>query len=378
MINLNMVSEIEKYQYLCGSICISEEIKDGLLNKDMPDIEKNQAINEIQHMVRTKIIYPAQAKKNITVYDTDGNIFYDLGYDGFYQDDVDMLLDRLAHEENHRMYGRMYTPTVTETFWSLERRIYEQYSESRVIGYTLISIDEKIFSKTVLEPVGLADSSNIMYMNMDGTVLSSWDRDIALGEKVDSEFLKNIQQKLPSGLIPSASTKMAKNSWSLIFSIKISISFFVHYALSLYQFRSLYHASPDSDRGSDPVPHVIGIVAMVYPGITSPIRSMLDFCKELSHGNLNIRIQDNHKDELSDLSGSMNHMADTIQNLLEQQKNRKRKKELELQMLQYQLNLIFFFNTLNSLRFVAAMHNDQIVSDGIQGAQQSSSEYAHE
>ena len=71
MINLNMVSEIEKYQYLCGSICISEEIKDGLLNKDMSDIEKNQAINEIQHMVRTKIIYPAQAK-NITVYDTDG------------------------------------------------------------------------------------------------------------------------------------------------------------------------------------------------------------------------------------------------------------------------------------------------------------------
>ena len=74
MINLNMVSEIEKYQYLCGSICISQEIKDGLLKKGMTDTEKNQAINEIQHMIRSKIIYPAQAK-NITVYDTDGNIF---------------------------------------------------------------------------------------------------------------------------------------------------------------------------------------------------------------------------------------------------------------------------------------------------------------
>ena len=31
MINLNMVSEIEKYQYLCGAICVSEEIKHGLL-----------------------------------------------------------------------------------------------------------------------------------------------------------------------------------------------------------------------------------------------------------------------------------------------------------------------------------------------------------
>jgi hypothetical protein len=62
MINLNMVSEIEKYQYLCGSICISQEIKDGLLKKGMTDTEKNQAINEIQHMIRSKIIYPAQAK----------------------------------------------------------------------------------------------------------------------------------------------------------------------------------------------------------------------------------------------------------------------------------------------------------------------------
>ena len=35
-------------------------------------------------------------------------------------------------------------------------------------------------------------------------------------------------------------------------------------------------------------------------------------------------------------------------------------------MLQYQVNPHFLFNTLNSLRFVAAMHNDQIVSDGIQ------------
>lgn len=42
MINLNMVSEIEKYQYLCGSICVSQEIKDGLLNKDMTDMEKTR------------------------------------------------------------------------------------------------------------------------------------------------------------------------------------------------------------------------------------------------------------------------------------------------------------------------------------------------
>ena len=146
MINLNMVSEIEKYQYLCGSICISQEIKDGLLKKGMTDTEKNQAINEIQHMIRSKIIYPAQAK-NITVYDTDGNIFYDLGYDGLYSDDVSRILSRLE-EENQDVWAYAHTYRNRDIL-ILGRRIYEQYSQSRVIGYTLISIDEKIFSKTV-------------------------------------------------------------------------------------------------------------------------------------------------------------------------------------------------------------------------------------
>ena len=117
MINLNMVSEIEKYQYLCGSICISEEIKDGLLNKDMSDIEKNQAINEIQSMIRTKIIYPAQAK-NITVYDTDGNIFMTLAMTVSIR--MMWICSLTGCARKIRMYGRMCTPTAIEISWSLE------------------------------------------------------------------------------------------------------------------------------------------------------------------------------------------------------------------------------------------------------------------
>ena len=365
MINLNMVSEIEKYQYLCGSICISEEIKKGLLKKDMTDMEKNQAILEIQSMIRNKIIYPAQAK-NITVYDTDGNIFYDLGYDGFYQEDVDRILSQLEEQDQDVWaYAHTYRD---RNILVLGRRIYEHYSKSRVIGYTLISIEEKIFSKTVLEPVGLSDSSNIMYMNLDGTVLSSWNRSIALGEKTDDELLKKIQERLPKKT-DSFSIHENGEEQLVTYIFNKNLNQLFVYTMPYHYINSEVYAM---------LKHIlvvvvflvllcIVIVAMVYQGIMSPIKRMLEFCREVSGGKLSVRIQDKHKDELSRLSGSMDHMADTIEHLMDQQKTQeKKKRELELQMLQYQLNPHFLFNTLNSLRFVAAMHKDQIVSDGIQ------------
>ena len=365
MINLNMVSEIEKYQYLCGSICVSQEIKDGLLNKDMTDMEKNKAITEIQSMVRSKIIYPAQAK-NITVYDTDGNIFYDLGYDGFYQEDVDMLLDRLETETGD-VWAYVHTYRDRDIL-VLGRRIYEQYNQSQVIGYTLISIDEKIFSKTVLEPIGLADSSNIMYLNTDGTILSSWDRKVGMGQKADEELLENIENRLPKKTDSFSIDENGQEQLVTYIFNKNLNQLFV-YTMPYHYINSEVYTLLKRILivALFLVLLCVAIVSAVYLGITSPIRSMLDFCKKLSDGDLSVRIQDTCSDELSDLSGSMNHMADTIERLIHQQKEQEEKKrELELQMLQYQLNPHFLFNTLNSLRFVAAMHKDQIVSDGIQ------------
>ena len=365
MINLNMVSEIEKYQYLCGSVCISEEIKEGLLKKDMTDMEKNQAMNQIQSMIRSKIIYPAQAK-NITVYDTEGNIFYDLGYDGFYQEDVERILSRLE-EENQDVWTYVHTYRDRDIL-VLGRRIYEQYNKSRLIGYTLISIDEKIFSKTVLEPVGLSDSSNIMYLNLDGTILSSWDRSVTMGKKADTKLLKNIQARLPRKTDSFSIQKDGEEQLVTYIFNKNLNQLFV-YMMPYHYINSEVYAMLKRILivAVFLVLLCVGIVAMVYSGIMTPIKSMLDFCKDLSGGNLSARIQDTHKDELSDLSGSLNHMADIIEGLIQQQKEQeKKKRELELQMLQYQLNPHFLFNTLNSLRFVAAMHKDQIVSDGIQ------------
>ena len=124
---------------------------------------------------------------------------------------MDRILSQLEEQEQDVWaYAHTYRD---RNILVLGRRIYEQYSKSRVIGYTLISIEEKIFSKTVLEPVGLSDSSNIMYMNLDGTVLSSWNRSIALGEKTNEELLKKSRKGFQRKPIPLVFRRMERNSW---------------------------------------------------------------------------------------------------------------------------------------------------------------------
>lgn len=108
------------------------------------------------------------------------------------------------------------------------------------------------------------------------------------------------------------------------------------------------------------------LTAYTYLSISSPIRHMIQTCQSVAEGDLEVRIQDSANDELAFLSDNIDGMITEIQLLLEQrQESEAKKRELELKILQYQINPHFLFNTLNTLRLVALMNHDKVVSEGI-------------
>ncbi len=364
LINTNMKGEIEKYQYVCGSICINEDIQEALLQDNMSDIEKNKTTLNIQDIIKSRIIYPANAK-NITILDKTGSLFYDLGYDGFFPDDLrDIYLKTYDEDKDSFTYVKTYSG---RDIIVLSRKIFNQYKKSEIIGYSLISIDEGLFSKTVLNPAEIHDGSNIILMDAYGTVLSSWDRSIPLGQKYHSEqIIKNINT---INKISGTFTLEIDNQLQLV-------TYFYNRDIDKFFLSFVPYSYIDSEASLIARDVVIAAVLLIcvccfallfiHSSIADPVENMASACKDIGEGDLSIRINDSGQDELAFLADSINSMVEEISSLLEKQKLQEaEKRDVELQMLQYQINPHFLFNTLNTLKLVAQMNHDEVVSDGI-------------
>ncbi len=366
LVNVNMITELEKYQYLCGSFCTNATIQDALKVNNMTSGEKNKRVGKILELVRSQIIYPAQAK-NITIYDQNGNIFFDLGYDGFYDADKGKIIEDIGEQAPNDSWSYVKTYRHRNII-TLGRRILDGYSDTKVLGYTVISIDEKLFSETVLTPVNLEEGTNILFMKPDGTVLSSWDRNVPLGvAHQNQELIDNLQKRYPK---KSGSFTLKDEAASQLITFSYNKNFNLYF-VSIIPFSYINSETGTVIRQLIMVAlplllFCITITLVIYLSISKPISNMVAHCKQISSGNFNGRIKDRHKDELSFLSNNLDRMVGKVEQLLcEQKEDEKKKRELEMQMLQYQINPHFLFNTLNSLRLVAAMNQDHVVSEGI-------------
>lgn len=97
--------------------------------------------------------------------------------------------------------------------------------------------------------------------------------------------------------------------------------------------------------------------------LTNPLSSMSKIMKQVQGGNMKVRLNVKYADEVGLLGKHFNQMLGRIDELIgEVADSRLRKQEAEMRALQSQINPHFIYNTLETIRMMAELNDDDRVS----------------
>ena len=79
--------------------------------------------------------------------------------------------------------------------------------------------------------------------------------------------------------------------------------------------------------------------------------------REVEEGNLNVQLDNRRIDEMGQLSGRFNRMAQRLrQNLKDSLRQQRELNEAQIRMMQAQLNPHFLYNTLDTIKWMGKIH----------------------
>lgn len=109
------------------------------------------------------------------------------------------------------------------------------------------------------------------------------------------------------------------------------------------------------------------VVAIILSfAITKPLRAMIRLMKKVQEGNFDVKFPVKYRDEVGMLGSQFNRMIVRLDQLIQDIYEMETKKnKAELQALQNQINPHFMYNTLESIRMSAEIHDDPTTADMI-------------
>jgi two-component system sensor histidine kinase YesM len=365
LVNKNMLTELQNYQFLNGSISTNEFVQAHLSNdrsqQAVTDTSKESAMDAI-----FRTIFPSHVV-TVSIYDTNHEPFYELGYETISNEYLEKAISDV--NKNAPYDGLTYVRT-TRSYDTIAvgRKIHAEHDSSEQIGYAFVYVSTDLFSKNILSSVDLGTGSKLIIMGRDGTVFSSSDKETKLGEQYSDSTLFSMIKEQQSNNRSSFSgfVNDADQQISYIYNEQIG-----WYLISLMPYSYINSEISQITLSMFVIVFMIVITCIIiiyfmYNSIVKPIKGIIAFSNQISNGDLSNRIHDENDDEMSALSRKINSMVSEIERLMDNQKlDDKRKRELELQMLQSQINPHFLFNTLNTLRWLAVINQVPVLNNGI-------------
>lgn len=350
LIDRNINLNFETFDKHLDEILMSPLIQEGLQNaKVMTYKEKRNYVDKFDEFLKSKL-YLVSSVGEIEILTKDLSILYTQGFKYFNSDDLQKYSE-LANESMGTLW--FHTNISGQGNVAMVRAIREPKTKM-INGYIFVAINENTFAKSFLD-LNLENGSTINIVDESGKYLfGQMDKDIAsYGTIIDTKTpyvdIGTINYMQKSEVIDGVGWKVVNLIPSRVVENDIAKTM-----IGLIFFGVLLMC-------------VIGTTTRyIYRKIYNPIARLILGVNIIIDGDLDLKLDIDGNDEISFISRQFNLLIDKIKKLLTQVRYEQNlKRESEIKMLQAQINPHFLFNTLNTLKWIATMNDDEPVSNGL-------------
>lgn len=239
-------------------------------------------------------------------------------------------------------------------------RSIQSVSTLKNIGIVVIDVDIRLFEE-IIEPLNSVTHGNTLIVDENGRVVYNSDPAM-LGKDLSGSPLLE-QASGPRGYFEldiggkpyiSVYSSSASTGWKtisyiplteLLAPMKQSRNALIITALLIVFF-------------------ALAVAIFISYALTKPLTRTVRLMKQVQRGNLDVHVEVKYNDEIGRLGSHFNRMIDRIKGLLQEvSETEKSKQKADMLALQNQINPHFIYNTLESIRMLAELNDDDRVAE---------------